>query len=179
MSDHYQTPGAHITSHDEVEYYQPKWLALSGRIGRLRWMAYNMGLTLVFYFLLGLSLAFLGDSEALMNNPEAFKEFNQGTMGVAFWVLYLVFLVFSLGFTRRRLNDVDRTGWLMLVMLIPLVNLILVLYLLFAPGTHGRNRFGPAPNENPAGIVVLAFLPLIVAAIGVIAAIVLPIVAGS
>ena len=179
MSDHYQTPGAHIVSHDEAEYYQPKWLVFSGRIGRLRWLAYNMGSGIIFYALFAIVLVVLGDTEALMNDPQAFKGFDQGAMAVAFWGLYLAFMVFWLAWGRRRLNDADRSGWWLLLMLVPLVNLLLSLYLLFAPGTHGRNRFGPAPNENPTGVVILAFFPLIFFVLGIVAAIVLPMFASA
>jgi uncharacterized membrane protein YhaH (DUF805 family) len=176
MSDHYQTPGAHIISDAEAEFYQPRFLSLSGRIGRLRWMAYNMALGLMFYAVFGLVLVGLGDTQALMNDPKAF---NQGTTGVIFWALYAVIIVFSLGMSRRRLNDLDRSGWLLLLMLVPLVNALFSLYLLFAPGTHGRNRFGPAPNENPTGVVILAFMPLTFAVLGIAAAILLPMLASA
>ena len=44
----------------------------------------------------------------------------------------------------KRLHDVDKSGWWALIMLIPLVNLCLGIYLLFAKGTEGSNRFGEA-----------------------------------
>ena len=145
MSDHYQTPGAHITPDTPDEFYQPKFLSFSGRIGRLRWLAYNAAVGLFFYLILGIALVVVGDTEALMKDPQAFKAFTSGAMGVVFWGLYVVFMVYYLALIRRRLNDMDRSGWLMLLMLVPFINLILALFLLFAPGTHGRNRFGPAP----------------------------------
>jgi len=45
----------------------------------------------------------------------------------------------------RRLHDTDKTGWLMLLILIPLIGGIIVLVLCAMEGTHGENQYGPAP----------------------------------
>lgn len=45
----------------------------------------------------------------------------------------------------RRLHDLDKSGWFLLIALIPYVNTIFELYLLFAPGTRGVNRYGADP----------------------------------
>ena len=56
----------------------------------------------------------------------------------------LGFLLPSLAAGVRRLHDVDKSGWFMLIGLIPLVGLVL-LYFFVIPGTPGDNRFGPPP----------------------------------
>lgn len=45
----------------------------------------------------------------------------------------------------RRLHDLDKSGWLVLIMLIPIINLLFIVYLLVAKGTTGPNRFGNDP----------------------------------
>lgn len=45
----------------------------------------------------------------------------------------------------RRLHDLGRTGWLWLLILIPLVNFALLVYVFCFKGTTGPNRFGPDP----------------------------------
>ena len=45
----------------------------------------------------------------------------------------------------KRLHDLDKSGWYYLLVLVPLVNLILGLCLLFVPGTRGSNEYGPDP----------------------------------
>lgn len=47
----------------------------------------------------------------------------------------------------RRLHDLNRTGWLSLLSLVPVVDAIFSLYLLFAPGTVGANNYGADPIE--------------------------------
>lgn len=49
----------------------------------------------------------------------------------------------------RRLHDYDKSGWLYLVGLIPIVSLY-ILYLYVQPGTRGPNRYGPDPLEKSA-----------------------------
>ncbi len=48
----------------------------------------------------------------------------------------------------KRLHDADKSGWLLLLGLIPLVNIALGLYMLFADGTVGPNRYGPDPKNR-------------------------------
>ena len=47
----------------------------------------------------------------------------------------------------RRFHDLNRSGWCVLLMLIPLLNIIVALYLLVCEGTDGENKFGPDPLE--------------------------------
>ena len=45
----------------------------------------------------------------------------------------------------RRLHDLNRPGWWCLGMLIPLLNVVLAVYVLFFKGTDGPNDYGPDP----------------------------------
>ncbi|MFT4027199.1 MAG: DUF805 domain-containing protein [Novosphingobium sp.] len=45
----------------------------------------------------------------------------------------------------RRLHDTDRSGWWLLIVLIPLVGAILLIVWLATKGTPGTNQFGPDP----------------------------------
>ncbi|MBR4382216.1 MAG: DUF805 domain-containing protein [Selenomonadaceae bacterium] len=61
-------------------------------------------------------------------------------MFIAFAPLHYMLII-------RRLHDLNKTGWFALIMLIPVVNTIFSLYLLFAPGTIGSNDYGADPIE--------------------------------
>lgn len=54
----------------------------------------------------------------------------------------LVFLLPSLAVGVRRLHDTDRSGWWLLLWLIPLIGWIIVIVFLCQRGTDGPNRFG-------------------------------------
>ena len=47
----------------------------------------------------------------------------------------------------RRLHDIDRTGWWILIYLIPLIGVIVLLVFALTPGTPGSNRYGPDPKQ--------------------------------
>ncbi len=51
----------------------------------------------------------------------------------------------AIAITVKRLQDMDRPGWHVLLLLVPFYNLYLGLRLIFSPGTRGENRFGPDP----------------------------------
>jgi uncharacterized membrane protein YhaH (DUF805 family) len=60
-------------------------------------------------------------------------------------VVALVVVVLFFALAVRRLHDLDISGWVALVILIPVVGSICALLLCFAKGTQGENRFGPDP----------------------------------
>lgn len=65
---------------------------------------------------------------------------------ILFIIVSLVLLVPTLAITVRRLHDTSKSGWFMLIGLIPVVNLYL-LYVLVLDGTPGANEYGPDPKE--------------------------------
>ena len=148
----YQAPSAAVA--DAGDQTQPvKVFSVSGRIGRARYIAYGIG----FYILFGALAA--GLSMAL------------GAVGAALMAVGWVALV-VIGFmlTIQRCHDFNMSGWLSLLMFVPLANLIF----LIIPGTDGPNRFGGPTPPNSLGVLIAAwFLPAIMV-IGIVAAIALP-----
>ena len=55
---------------------------------------------------------------------------------VPFFILYFSLII-------RRLHDLNKTGWLALLILIPFIKSLFYIYILFFKGTPGPNRFGP------------------------------------
>ena len=45
----------------------------------------------------------------------------------------------------RRLHDLDKSGWFLLLGLIPIIGVIILLVWFVQRGTVGGNRFGPDP----------------------------------
>ena len=72
--------------------------------------------------------------------------------------------------TIQRCHDFNLTGWLALLIVVPLANLVF----LFIPGTDGPNRFGAPTPPNSVGVLVVAWLIPGIAIAGMIAAIALP-----
>ncbi len=51
----------------------------------------------------------------------------------------------GLALAIRRLHDIDRSGWWVLIVLIPLIGAIILIVWDCTKGTAGDNRFGPDP----------------------------------
>ena len=57
----------------------------------------------------------------------------------------IYFLIIGISAGVRRLHDTDRSGWYLLLLLIPLLGPIVLFVLYVIKGTEGENRFGPDP----------------------------------
>lgn len=67
---------------------------------------------------------------------------------VIFWVYGLAVLLPGLGLSVRRLHDTNRTGWWLLIDVVPLVGPIVLLVFFVMDSTPGDNKYGP----NPKGV---------------------------
>jgi uncharacterized membrane protein YhaH (DUF805 family) len=70
--------------------------------------------------------------------------------GVFNLIVNLALVLPSLAVAVRRLHDTDRSGWWILIGLIPLVGAIVLLLFFVQDGTAGPNRFGPSPKHYAA-----------------------------
>jgi uncharacterized membrane protein YhaH (DUF805 family) len=59
----------------------------------------------------------------------------------------LALLLPSISVGVRRLHDIDRTGWWVLIAF-TIIGIFLLLFWACVPGTRGPNRFGPDPLEG-------------------------------
>ncbi|HRK56447.1 MAG TPA: DUF805 domain-containing protein [Burkholderiaceae bacterium] len=142
------------------------WTA-RGRVGRLRLLAFNSAAYLIFWLLMGLTagvtVAFVGGRDAV---------------GVGAFIIMLamgaVFFVFSALQLIKRCHDLNWSGWLWLLAILPIVNLIFVLMLLLIPGKKTANRYGPPPPPNrPVHWVLGSVVPVMVF-VGLLGAIAIP-----
>ena len=62
-------------------------------------------------------------------------------------LFHLAVLLPSLAAAARRLHDTNRSGWLQLIALIPVLGWIAIIYLLAQEGKD-PNQFGPAPTDR-------------------------------
>ena len=141
--------------------YQPRVFAMNGRIGRVRYIAYSMGIMLA---LLAVSMVLGGVvAVAFGNSPFAF-------MGIA-GLFYIAYIAAAFILTIRRAHDMGQSGWMSLLMLVPFVSL----WFLFAPGTPTTNQYGPRPVPNTTGTIIAAFSPIVFGiVVGIVAAIAVP-----
>jgi uncharacterized membrane protein YhaH (DUF805 family) len=68
------------------------------------------------------------------------------TGGIVALIVSLALFLPGLAMTVRRLHDIDRSGWWILIGLIPLIGFIVLLVFYCTDGTQGSNRFGEDPK---------------------------------
>ncbi len=104
-----------------------------GRVGRLNYLLTNLVIGVAWVVCV-----------LVLTLPD--PETGRSSFHPALIVLFPIVVWASVGNTIRRLHDRDHSGWWWLASCLPLVNLALGLYLLFAPGDPEVNRFGPPPG---------------------------------
>jgi uncharacterized membrane protein YhaH (DUF805 family) len=70
-----------------------------------------------------------------------------GTIGQVLGGIYAILVLLpSIGVGIRRLHDTNRSGWWLLVGIIPIVGWVWIIVLLALAGDIGPNRYGPPPG---------------------------------
>lgn len=64
------------------------------------------------------------------------------------YVLGIFGFVAGIMMLERRLHDLDKSGWWMLLLCVPLVNILFYIYILFFKGTEGPNQYGEDPLQS-------------------------------
>jgi uncharacterized membrane protein YhaH (DUF805 family) len=120
-----------------------RYADFSGRSRRKEyWMfvLFNLLLSLLVWGLLAATFV-AGMSETAMT-----------TVMTPVFILYglvaLALVIPGLAVTVRRLHDTDRSGWTILLGLIPLIGAIVLLVFYCTEGTQGPNRFGADPKAG-------------------------------
>lgn len=78
-----------------------------------------------------------------------------GTGAMVQNVFSLISFIPNLAVSVRRLHDQDKSGWLLLLLLVPLFGWFALFVLFCLDGTRGPNRFGPDP-KNPTDLDAFA-----------------------
>jgi uncharacterized membrane protein YhaH (DUF805 family) len=154
----YAAPRTNVTRRDSTEDYgEIRVWTSEGRIGRVRYIGYTFGLTMLIAMLIGVAAAVLGAASPAL-------AFGVGAVG------YIAIIVVQILLTIQRSHDMNVTGWLCLISLIPFAALVFW----FVPGTRGENNYGKQPPPNSAGAVVLACIVPVIMIVGILAAIAIP-----
>ncbi|BAV11605.1 conserved hypothetical protein [Moraxella osloensis] len=144
-----------------------------GRVSRVQFLAYSTFNALIALMLIALLFVMIGGFQGMVNaSSEQLPMSLLGASSIGVAVLFYLQLAVS----KRRFNDLNKTGWLALLMLVPGVNILVYLYLLAIEGTAGANYYGlPARPASQLKTVLMLLIPLLVMSlIGLLTQIVMP-----
>ncbi|MHC8397220.1 DUF805 domain-containing protein [Pseudomonas sp. LB3P93] len=133
--------------------YAPlKPFSVDGRIGRLRYLAWTMSLTLV-------TLA-VGSVLAIFAFAIISADSTAGLIlgGLVAFILFIAMAVVSIQISVQRLHDIGWSGWLWLLNLVPFVGSFFPFVIMIAPGTNIPNQYGAPPPPNTTAVKVLSSL---------------------
>ncbi|MCO6538237.1 MAG: DUF805 domain-containing protein [Gilliamella sp.] len=108
--------------------------------GRARRQEYWM--FTLFNFLLNLALTIVGMILVSISSSLV------SVINIISFVAWAALFIPSLAVAVRRLHDTDRSGWWVLIALVPLIGAIVLLVFACSDSTPGSNQYG----ENPKGL---------------------------
>jgi uncharacterized membrane protein YhaH (DUF805 family) len=140
---------------DNIAYRgaRPKLFSLAGRLGRVRYIVYSLGAIVgafLMMLLVGVGVTLLGAFGRMLY------------MVISVVLFYALLPMFFAILTVKRAHDFNMGGWLALLLLVPVVNLMFW----FIPGTRGENAHGAPGEPTSLGFKLIALIlpPLLIAA---------------
>ena len=114
-----------------------KYFTFSGRASRSEYWWFNL-----FYLLIAGSFFALAEFENV-----------DGIIPIIALFLIFGFIIPLYAVAVRWLHDIDKSGWFILIQMIPVVGGLILLYWSCCPGTQGDNKYG----SDPIGLVNLNY----------------------
>ena len=116
-----------------------KYAVFSGRSRRTEYWYF-----LLFNIIVGIVLGLI---DALLGTRSS-----SAGAGLLSGIYSLAVIIPTLAVTVRRLHDIDRTGWWILIGLVPLIGGIVLLVFALLDSTPGSNQYGPNPKGATARV---------------------------
>jgi uncharacterized membrane protein YhaH (DUF805 family) len=73
------------------------------------------------------------------------SEFHRGIAGLFVLAVSIPMIMMQFSAFAQRCRDMNVTGWMVLLLFVPIVSMIFQAVLLVKRGTRGENRYGPDP----------------------------------
>lgn len=136
-------------------------LSPQGRFNRLSYLGWYGLLSLICMLVL-ISMVSFFSMLAVQQDTVYTSDFSVFSgVGVLLLIsLWCIAIYLQLVFFIRRLHDLNKTGWLSLLLLVPVIQLFFTFYVLLAPGTPQRNDYGDV-RPSTTWEKILAWLMII------------------
>lgn len=129
-----------------MEWYVMVWqryAQFSGRSRRKEYWMFTLVHSILFLLLYGVGVV------ALMNHNLVAG----GALILLFAIYVLASLVPTLAVSVRRLHDINKSGWWMLLCLVPFGSIVILVFTCI-DSDPGDNQYGPSPGRAPAPLLV-------------------------
>jgi uncharacterized membrane protein YhaH (DUF805 family) len=126
-----------------------RYTDFNGRSRRKEYWMFAL-MTALIAFVLVLLLMMLGGGLGAMGGGDTAGGMLAGTGGILILLFGAGLIVPSIAVQVRRFHDQDKSGWFVLLNLIPYIGGLVVLVFMFLEGTRGDNRYGPDPKAGEA-----------------------------
>ncbi len=113
-----------------------KYAVFQGRAQRSEYWFF-----VLFYTLIAIALAIVDGVTGTFSRSAG--------VGLLGGIFALAMIMPSLAVGVRRLHDTDRSGWWLLIGLVPLIGVIVLIIFFVLDSQPGANRFGPYPKGSP------------------------------
>lgn len=125
-----------------LDVIKSKYAQFSGRAPRREyWFFILFGF--IISFILGFVDGIAGTTLTLGTDPMG-QPIQTGILGMIF---SLAILIPSIAIGVRRLHDIGKSGWWLLVGLIPLLGALVLLFFFVLPSQEGDNEYAPYPTN--------------------------------
>ncbi len=124
-----------------------QYFDFSGRARRKEYW-YFVLFNLIAYIILAVLDNAMGSSIYVIgtNNPDQSAMMITHNVGILSFLYYLFVLIPSFSVSVRRLHDTGRSGWWMLLLLLPLIGPIVLFVFYVLDSQPGTNQYGPNPK---------------------------------
>jgi uncharacterized membrane protein YhaH (DUF805 family)/predicted RNA-binding Zn-ribbon protein involved in translation (DUF1610 family) len=136
---------------DGIGYFDvlKKYVQFSGRACRKEYWNFALINVLIRLILLCVGFFVIGFVSGANNDPDLIAVY-EGFLSVLdsiYSIYQIVIFLPSLAVLVRRLHDTGKSGWMVLIILIPIVGFIILFILLIRDSQPGDNQYGPNPKQ--------------------------------
>ncbi|MGB0867691.1 MAG: DUF805 domain-containing protein [Granulosicoccaceae bacterium] len=159
------TAEAFAAPESEIEFQgeeiQQKLFSARGRVGVLKYFGQTFLWSVVFMLVIAALFAAASAMGLVSGGPEA----AMGGVAIISGVVMLPYLYIMICFGVKRLHDINMSGWFMLLLFVPIVNIFFGLYMMLKPGKAEANRFG-AQSETKGWEKVVGWIYIVLMVAG-------------
>lgn len=122
-----------------------RYVDFSGRSRRKEFWTWYLFVMIMYFVLMYLDAA-LGLGGTATGYAEGGSVGFNMTGGLLTILFMLAVFIPNIAVAVRRMHDIGKSGWMVLIGIIPLIGWIYVIYCYVQPGVSGPNQYGPDPK---------------------------------